>query len=109
MIDRRFNRTEWESFGFIVEKGSINVNIFSDYQKQPQIFKDLFDRLVNKNNVSGYISLDLCPNNVVINLHDKKAYMVDLEDVYKITEVDPLITSIFFQYLSNDYLMIILR
>lgn len=107
MVDRTFQRTKWESFGFVLEKGPINVSIFSDYCKQPQIFKDLFDKLINRSNTSDYISLDFCPNNVVINAHDKKAYIVDLEDVYKATEITAFIASIFSPYLSNDYLKMI--
>lgn len=105
MIDRTFNRAEWESFGFVLEKNKINVNVFSHYDLQPQIYKDLFDRLISRGRATKYVSLDFCPNNIAISVQDKMAYLVDLEDVHTVTELnDPLIADIFFYYLADDYL-----
>ncbi len=105
MIDRTFNRAAWESFGFVLEKNKIGVNIFSRYNLQPPIYKDLFDRLINRSSTTKYVSLNFCPNNIAISGQDKKAYLVDLEDVHTIKELnDPLVANIFFYYLADDYL-----
>lgn len=109
MIDRMFNRVRWESFGFILEKNKININIFSKYEVQPQIYKELFDKLIDRAKNKKYVSLDFCPDNIAINLDDKQAYLIDLEDVQLIAKIeDELISKIFFKYLSEDYLKAIL-
>lgn len=108
MIDRTNNRAVWNSFGYVLEKGPIQVKIFSNYYMQPHTYKTLFDTLLKRTQASGYVSLDFCPDNVAFNIADKKPYLIDLEDVHHITDLDdPLLYTIFSPYLPKDYLNII--
>ena len=105
MTDRTFNRSEWESFGFVLEKGLIGVKIFSHHTLQPDCYQQFFNALVHNAQVSGYVSLDFCPNNIAVDAKTKKVYLFDLEDVLPIAQsTNQVIQEIFFNYLSYDYI-----
>jgi hypothetical protein len=40
MIDRTGHRSEWDSYGIVLEKGDIGVKIFSNYAIQPSLYQD---------------------------------------------------------------------
>ncbi len=105
MIDRTFNRSAWKSYGVVLEKNHINVSIYSSYEKQPQLYTDFFDKVLEQSKNTHYLTLDFCPSNIAINPIDGQMYLIDLEDVQPTTMFDDsLISSIFHQYCPNDYL-----
>jgi hypothetical protein len=105
MTDRTYNRHKWDIFGFKVEKGDINVKIFSIYDKQPKMYQDLYDALIKNAKKSAYASLDFCPDNIAVDDGDNNAYLVDLEDVQPVEMLkNELIARVFFVYNPRDYL-----
>lgn len=108
LIDREFNREVWESYGIKVEKGPIGVKVFASYASQPKIYKDLFDRILAKTKSTCFITYDFCPNNVAFDEAENCAYLIDLEDVQRIMDLnDPIISRILNSYCARDYAKLI--
>lgn len=102
MIDRCFNRQQWNSYGFVLEKNKIGVNIFAPYDQQPAIYKNLFDRLLEKTQDTGLVMMDFCPNNCVVDPESGALYISDLEDVDSIATMQDLMHEIYV-YNPRDY------
>ena len=102
MTDRTFNRTNWKSYKFALEKNHIDVNIFSSYETQPLLYQEFFNQLIQNCIRTGFITTDFCPNNTAVN--NNKMYLIDLEDVQPFSKIQhPIIKKIFINYNPTDY------
>ena len=102
MIDRTFNREKWDTNGFVLEKNRIGVNIFSSYNQQPDIYKKLFNQLVDKTKNTGLMMMDFCPNNCAMDPKTGNLYLIDLEDVDCVSTFQKLINETYV-YNPLDY------
>jgi hypothetical protein len=108
MISRTFHKTKWESYGFVLEKNAFGVKIFASCDQQPPNYHDLFVRLVKSSRETGLISIDVCPNNVVIDPGTETMYLIDLEDVLDLKKIslENAETQMILEYNPKDYLNI---
>lgn len=106
MISRHFQRQAWEAYGFLLKPNNIGVKIFSSLKDQPQNYQDFYTRLAQNIRKTGLFSIDFCPNNIAIDPIEDTLYLVDLEDVFELKNLDPADenTQKLLQYSPQDFL-----
>ena len=106
IISREREKQKWESYGFVLEKNCNDVKIFAACDKQPQNYKNFFEKLMQNSKKSGFLSTDFCPNNIGIDHKTGRLYLFDLEDVLLLESIsrNDSQTQMLLEYNPKDYL-----
>lgn len=89
LVSRGLHRVTWNAFGCDLEKNPFRVSIFSQALQQPQPYQDFFNQIIANTQNTGFISTDLCPDNVAFDWELTRCYLIDLEDIRKIESINP--------------------